>query len=254
MCVFEAPSAAGSPPPPSPVPQAPSCEEDARSPRHPQVRPGGSRSERAHLTGGERRSACGACSPEPSRPCGFGCESPSPLLLSALPSEQPGSTAPRKGRGELRAAGKPAVCGPRVRGVWPTPRLCAHPVRSPRVQRPPLVLFKRGPQISSSAWRSLRPVSEHLRLSVNSPFVQALCRLAFKRSPVPPDARNVDRRVPSPAPPRGAHGRAGSRAAGTFWRRTFSVAQSQRSDCSSLRFPTCQNLLFRTSRKRISDD
>ena len=29
----------------------------------------------------------------------------SPLLLSALPSEQPGSTAPRKGRGELRAAG-----------------------------------------------------------------------------------------------------------------------------------------------------
>ena len=112
------------------------------------------------------------------------------------------------------------------------------------MQRSPLALFKGGPQVSSSAWRSLRRVSEHLRLSVNSPSVQALCRLAFKKSPVPPDALNVDRPVPSPAPPRGAHGRAGSRAAGTFRRRTFSVAQSQRSDCSSLRFPTCQNLFL----------
>ena len=215
-----------------------------RTPRAPgPPGPSGSRSGRARLTGAERRSARGACSPEPSRPCGFGCESPSPLLLSALPSEQPGSTAPRKGRGELRATGKRAVCEPRVRGIWPTPRLCAHPVRSPRVQPPPLALFKRGPLISSSAWRSLRHVSEHLRLSVNSPFVQALCRLAFKRSPVPPDAWNMDRPVASPAPPRGARGRAGSRAAGTFRRRTFSVAQSQRSDCSSLRFPTCQKPL-----------
>ena len=131
MCVFEAPSAAGSPPPPSPVPQAPSCEEDARSPRHPQVRPGGSRSERAHLTGAERRSGRGACSPEPSRPCGFGCESPSPLLLSALPSEQPGSTAPRKGRGELRAAGKRAVWAPRPGHLADPPAL-----RAPRLVPP----------------------------------------------------------------------------------------------------------------------
>ena len=67
----------------------------------------------------------------------------SPLLLSALPSEQPGSTAPRKGRGELRAAGKPAVCGPRVRGVCPTPRLCAHPVRSPPCTAPASRTFQK---------------------------------------------------------------------------------------------------------------
>ena len=102
----------------------------------------GSRSGRARLTGAERRSARGACSPEPSRPCGFGCESPSPLLLSALPNEQPGSTAPRKGGGGEEGAERcreergvsaprpgrpssPAGCGPRARGF----RLRAHPAR-----------------------------------------------------------------------------------------------------------------------------
>ena len=69
----------------------------------------------------------------------------------------------RRGWGELRAAGKRAVCGPRARGVRP-----ADPA-APRVQRPLLALFKGGSQVSSSAWRSLRRVSEHLRLSTNSP-------------------------------------------------------------------------------------
>ena len=221
-----------------------------RTPRAPGP-PGrsGSRSGRARLTGAERRSARGACSPEPSRPCGFGCESPSPLLLSALPSEQPGSTVPRKGQGELRAAGKSGVCRLRARGVHPAPR-CVGPAPGASVSActPP------GPRCTAPAFRTFQraqvPPGAHSAVSVStcvSPLTVRLSRLFADsrskgvRSRLTPGTWT--RPVPSPAPPRGAHGRAGSRAAGTFRRRTFSVAQSQRSDCSSLRFPNCQHLL-----------
>ena len=96
--------------------------------------------------------------------------------------------------------------------------------------------------------RSQVPPGAHSAVSVStcvSPLTVRLSRLfadAFKRSPVPPDARNVDRPVPSPAPPRGVHGRAGSRAAGTFWHRTFSVVKA-----SSLTVPVSVFQLAKTS-------
>ena len=151
-----------------------------RTPRAPGP-PGrsGSRSGRARLTGAERRSARGACSPEPSRPCGFGCESPSPLLLSALPSEQPGSTVPRKGQGELRAAGKSAVCRLRAQGVHPAPR-CVGPAPGASVSAstPP------GPRCTAPAFRTFQraqvPPGAHSAVSVStcvSPLTVRLSRL-----------------------------------------------------------------------------
>ena len=79
---LQAPSAAGSPPPPSPVPPEPSCEEDAPSPRPP-------RSVREQVR--------------------------------ARPSHRSGAQVctEKRRRGELSAAGKRAVCGPRARGVRP---------------------------------------------------------------------------------------------------------------------------------------
>ena len=79
---LQAPSAAGSPPPPSPVPPEPSCEEDAPSPRPP-------RSVREQVR--------------------------------ALPSHRSGAQVctEKRRRGELSAAGKRAVCGPRALGVRP---------------------------------------------------------------------------------------------------------------------------------------
>ena len=154
--------------------------------------PSGSRSGRARLTGG---SAGLLAEPAPRNqvvPVGLGV---SLRVLSGsllFPVNSPAPLDPEEER-ELSAAGKRALCRPRARATV-RPSIPAAP-RAPRpalrVRRPPLALF-RGPQVSRSAWRSLRPVSEHLRLTVNSPSVQALRRLAFKRSPVPPDARNVD--------------------------------------------------------------
>lgn len=119
--------------------------------------------------------------------------------------------------------------------MGPAPAASGRP--TPRL----LVYSARFSHFSKEDRRSQVPPGAHSAVSVStcvSPLtVQALCRLAFKRSPVPPDARNVD----PPGPFSGAA--SGSRAAGTFRRRTFSVAESQRSDCLSLRFPTCHKPL-----------
>ena len=155
---------------------------------------------------------------------------------------------------ELSAYGKRALCGPRAReSVRPSPRLRAHPAR-------PSVYGARLSHFSEDR-RSHVPPGAHSALSVST----CVSPLTVRRSRLFADSRSRgvgsrptpgtwSRPVPSPAPPRGAHGKAGSRAAGTFRSRTSSVAQSRRFDCespfSNLPKPL-PRLLFRTSRKHF---
>ena len=135
--------------------------------------------------------------------------------------------------------------------MGPASGASGRPRGSARTRSGPPVYSARLSHFSKEDCRSQVPPGAHSAVSVStcvSPLTVRLSGLFADsrskgvRSRLTPGTWT--RPVPSPAPPRGAHGRAGSRAAGTFWRRTFSVAQSQRSDCSSLRFPTCQNLFL----------